>query len=277
MQDRLIDVLMAIQTRGTVTPPNVPCVELLTESRLSSNDASRIQDLQRRTAEELEIQLTVVGGGIGCSRVVITVECPDVEEAKRLLNELFSNEWFSGAAIEAGFESLLRHQPYTHKTLSTGRLLGTPTDDSLETFLSYAHEDEEHCQGLTKHLAVLSQQGLIRIWHDRAIVGGSDWARQIEAKLSTTRLFLLLISADFFASKYCTEVELPYATSRHEKGLARLVPIVVRPVDWEGTFVSSLQSLPKDGKPVTQWQSRDEAWTDVARQLRRVVRELRQA
>jgi len=35
-----------------------------------------------------------------------------------------------------------------------------------------------------------------------------------------------------------------------------------------------LQALPKDARPITRWQDRDEAWLDVVKGIRRAVGEL---
>ena len=45
---------------------------------------------------------------------------------------------------------------------------------------------------------------------------------------------------------------------RHENGEARVIPIILREVDWSGAPFSKLQALPKDGKPVTNWDTQDE-------------------
>jgi hypothetical protein len=65
------------------------------------------------------------------------------------------------------------------------------------------------------------------------------------------------------------------ALARHARGEAVVVPVVVRPVDWQDTPLGRLQALPRDGEPVTRWSSPDEAWTDVARGVRAVVQAYR--
>jgi len=47
-----------------------------------------------------------------------------------------------------------------------------------------------------------------------------------------------------------------------------------RPVDWSAAPFARLQALPTDARPVVRWTSRDEAFADVARGIRRVVSEL---
>src|SRR5262249_29750780 len=54
----------------------------------------------------------------------------------------------------------------------------------------------------------------------------------------------------------------------------RVIPIIIRPVDWSGAPFSKLQALPKDAKPVTSWSNRDEAWADVALGVRKAIGEL---
>ena len=153
---------------------------------------------------------------------------------------------------------------------------GTPTSPaSIEVFYSYAHEDEELVKQLRKHLSLLKRQGVIREWYDREITAGTEWKGQIDQHLNAAGVILLLISADFLASDYCYDVEMTRALERHEQGEARVIPVLLRKVDgWQGAPFGKLQSLPTDGKPVTSWNDRDEAFADVARGIRRAVSEL---
>jgi hypothetical protein len=92
--------------------------------------------------------------------------------------------------------------------------------------------------------------------------------------LNSARVILLLISADFLASPYCYDVEMKRALERHEAGEVRVIPIILRPCDWHASPFSKLQALPKDGKPVTEWQPQDKGFTDAARGIRAAVVEL---
>ena len=67
-----------------------------------------------------------------------------------------------------------------------------------------------------------------------------------------------------------------HAMERHEAGEARVVPIILRPVDWHSAPFGKLQALPKDGRPVTSWANQDEAFLDIARGIRSVAEELAQ-
>src|SRR5436305_14218404 len=102
--------------------------------------------------------------------------------------------------------------------------------DAVNVFISYAHEDELLRQQLDTHLSLLRRQELISDWHDRQILAGDDWRRDIDQHLETASIILLLISPDFLASDYCYEIEMQRALERHKLGEARVIPIILRPV-----------------------------------------------
>ena len=150
-----------------------------------------------------------------------------------------------------------------------------PEPKLIHIFYSYAHEDEEFREQLEKHLTLLKRQGLIHGWHDREITAGREWAGAIDKNLEASQIILLLVSADFLASDYCYDTEMTQALKKHETNQARVIPIIIRDIDWSGAPFSKLQALPKDGKPVTAWRPRDKAWTDVAKGIRKVVEEIK--
>ena len=146
---------------------------------------------------------------------------------------------------------------------------------AMEIFFAYAHEDEELRDELEKHLTDLKRQGVIATWHDRKIGPGKEWEGEIDPHLNTAPVILLLISPDFIASDYCMNVEVKRAMERHEDGEARVIPVILRQVHWKSTPFGKLKALPTDGKPVTSWPDRDEAFFDVAQGIRAAVVDLR--
>jgi hypothetical protein len=147
-----------------------------------------------------------------------------------------------------------------------------PTEP-IEIFYAYSHKDEHLRDELEKHLSILKRQGVIIGWHDRKISPGREWEGEIDTHLNTARIILLLISPDFIASDYCWGVEVKRAMDRHEAGEARVIPIILRSVVWEGALFGKLQALPKDAKPVTSWANRDKAFVDIAQGIRAAVEE----
>ena len=147
----------------------------------------------------------------------------------------------------------------------------------VEVFFSYSHQDEDLRDNLAKHLSILQRRGVIDTWHDRQIEAGTEWAADIEQQLNRADIILLLVSADFLASDYCYDVEVQRAMERHEAGDARVIPVIIRPVDWQDAPFGKLQALPKDAKPITKWADRDEALLDVAKGIKRTLQEIADA
>lgn len=141
-------------------------------------------------------------------------------------------------------------------------------------FFSYSHVDEALRDRLEVHLSLLKHQGLIETWHDRRITAGSELDAAINENLESADVILLLVSADFIASKYCFSLEMRKALKCHEEGTARVIPVILSSCDWHTAPFKKLLAAPKDGKAVTSWANQEEAWTDVARQVRSAVEEL---
>ena len=150
---------------------------------------------------------------------------------------------------------------------STGSGRG-PHAGRVKLFISYSHRDERYLKGLETHLAGLRRQGVIADWHDRMISPGGDWRQTINHNLDVADCVLLLVTPDFVASDYCYSIEMAQALNKHREGRVLVLPIIVRPTDWQHTPLSELQVLPKDGKPIVEWAIRDRAWLDVTRGLR---------
>jgi tetratricopeptide (TPR) repeat protein len=145
---------------------------------------------------------------------------------------------------------------------------------AIEVFYSYAHEDEKLRDELEKHLANLRRQRIIESWYDRDISGGKQWDDEIKNHLDRASVILLLISPDFMNSDYCNDVEVAHAMERHNAGEARVIPVILRPVDWKGASFSKLQALPTDVQPITSWDNLDEAFLDVTKGIRKAIEEL---
>lgn len=148
-------------------------------------------------------------------------------------------------------------------------------EGALVVFYSYSHEDETLRKKLETHLKLLQRQGLISTWHDRKISAGEEWKGKIDENLQAANIILLMVSAAFIASDYCYDLEMKRALERHHSQMARVIPVILRDVDWKSAPFGILQALPKDGKPVMLWQNRDSAWKDVAAGIRKVVEEIR--
>lgn len=145
---------------------------------------------------------------------------------------------------------------------------------AIEVFFSYSHKDEKMRDELEKHLSLLKREHVITGWHDRKITAGEEWKGRIDEQLNEAHIILLLVSADFLASDYCYDIEVKRALERHNIGEARVIPIILRDVDWASAPFGKLQALPTDAKPVSSWRSRDKAFKNISEGIRRAIGEL---
>ena len=148
-------------------------------------------------------------------------------------------------------------------------------NSQVNIFFSYAYKDEAFRDALELHLSLLKRQGLVAGWHARKILAGEDFAAEIDEHMQSANVIIMLISPDFIASDYCWEKEMMHAMERQSAGTARVIPIFIRPCDWQTAPFAKLQGLPRNAKPVSQWPDADEAWLNVAQGIRAVINQLK--
>lgn len=146
----------------------------------------------------------------------------------------------------------------------------------IKLFYSYSHKDEELRNELAEHLFPLQRAGLIEVWHDRETLPGDTVDEEIAEKLRSADLVLVLVSPSFIRSEYCWDVELKNAIDRHERGEARVVPVVLRPCQWQLTPLKALLAMPTDGRAVINWPNRDTAYDNIARGIAKLAKTMRQ-
>lgn len=131
-------------------------------------------------------------------------------------------------------------------------------------FIAYSRRDAEFLEQLRPHLAPLEINRRCEVWYDAKLHPGEVWEDELVRQIQQADVIVLLVSADSIDSDYFYEKELPLAIERQRSGQARLVPFILRPCQWKATALRQLQALPKDGRPVTQFAVRDDAYDELA-------------
>jgi hypothetical protein len=156
--------------------------------------------------------------------------------------------------------------------------------ESVSLFISYSHKDETMRLELESFLKPLmrdnvktGEKRLIRTFHDRKIPAGAAWDKEIEVQLRSADIIVMLMSQDFLASDYISEQEVPDALHRHDRGEAKVIPVILRTFDWNSSPVSHLQSVPRDKRAVSAWSDRDAAYVEVIQAIREAAKELIQS
>jgi len=150
--------------------------------------------------------------------------------------------------------------------------------DAIEIFYSYVEEDKDMAEKLQKHLILLKRQGLITDWHSGKLIPDVEPSEQIQEHLETAKIILLLISQDFMFSEHHDTVEVKRAMERHKSKEAIVIPVLLRPSnDLDKAPFGNLLAIPRNRKPISKWPDRDEAFVEVAKEIRAVVERLRPA
>ena len=96
-------------------------------------------------------------------------------------------------------------------------------------FVSYSHKDKEYMERLMVHLKPLQRTGEIDAWVDTRIKSGDDWKQEIETALSDAKIAVLMVSADFLASDFIIENELPPLLDGAEAKGTLILPVILKP------------------------------------------------
>lgn len=203
----------------------------------------------------------------------------EIEAASRRMRELHDDNLFRKLS-EKSFLKIIAERRFINDTYSQNQLNKTMStnfeNEHFELFIAYSHKDEDLRNELDNHLSILKWQRTISSWYDRKIGAGKEWEGQIDERLNSAEIILLLISSDFISSTYCYDVEMKRAMERHEAGEARVIPILLRPVFWENAPFGKLNGLPTDMKAVTNWDNQDEAFLNIVKGISDVVKELKE-
>ncbi len=95
-------------------------------------------------------------------------------------------------------------------------------------FVSYSHKDRRWLERLQVHLKELNRRQLIDLWDDTRIQAGDSWNDEIESAIDGAAAAILMISADFLASDYIVDKEVPPLLAAREEG-ALVIPVIVGP------------------------------------------------
>lgn len=104
-----------------------------------------------------------------------------------------------------------------------------PRPERQRVFISYSHLDRDYLDRLLVHLKPLETEGLIDLWVDTYLRPGDRWKKEIEKALTRATVAILIVSADFLASDFITNNELPPILRNAEEKGTRVIPLIVKP------------------------------------------------
>src|ERR1700731_4837888 len=129
----------------------------------------------------------------------------------------------------------------------------------------YAPTDEPLWQALKVFISGMQRQGLLDVglWDFGELSAGLDKEKALTQRINEANLVLLLLSSNLLSLDEYWSIEA-LLRQRHKRGSVRILPILLRPINWKETPWGKLAALPENEKPVTTWRNRQEAYLNIA-------------
>ena len=134
---------------------------------------------------------------------------------------------------------------------SLGAIGAHSTANQTHIFVSYSHQDSKWLKRLQVHLKPLSRQGLLELWDDTRIQPGMDWRNEIDQALRRACMAVLLVSADFLASEFIVNNELPPLLDAASRRSVLILPVIVgHSLFLQHESLSKYQAVNPPSKPI---------------------------
>ena len=98
-----------------------------------------------------------------------------------------------------------------------------------QVFVAYSHQDQRFLARLRVHLRRYERTGQLDVWSDLNLRPGDAWRDKIREVIDRCKIAILLVSADFLASDFIADNELPPLLERAQTDGVRIIPVIVRP------------------------------------------------
>jgi DNA polymerase III delta prime subunit len=130
-------------------------------------------------------------------------------------------------------------------------------------FVSASHADAKHLNRLHIHLAPYQ----LDIWDRTRIKPSTPWQTEMKQALATTKVAIVLVSADFLAEDFIIEHELAPLLEAAEQGDTHIVPVIVSPCAFEQSDLACYQSLNSPTVPLKHMShvEQEDLWSVLAK------------
>lgn len=130
--------------------------------------------------------------------------------------------------------------------------------------------DSRFVQLLTDHLHTWIKRGALELWHmDQPFAGDLD--AEILRRIAEADAVLPVLSADFFADEKTASSWMPEALRQHRHRGLRIIPVLHRACDVEGSELAAFPLLPADGLPVRSRSDEDETLKNITDHVKKLL------
>ena len=170
--------------------------------------------------------------------------------------------WTSRAVREAlaqlagRVQNILSGRPPQVKSLDAESLAQGPLSPRIPSaernrvFVSYSHKDRRQLARLRTHLKPLERGGQLELWDDTRIQAGDKWRNEIREAIESCCIAILLISADFMASDFIQDNELPRILNEAQRRGVRIFSVIVGYSHFEDTALAQYEAVNSPSRPL---------------------------
>src|SRR5260221_13660361 len=98
-----------------------------------------------------------------------------------------------------------------------------------KVFFSLRQAETKRVERAPVHFRTVGREGIIELWVDTKIQAGMEWKEEIQNAIDSSTVAVVLISADFLASDFISEHELPKLLLHAKRGGTTILPLIVAP------------------------------------------------
>ena len=141
-----------------------------------------------------------------------------------------------------------------------------------KVFLSYSHADKIWLDKLKRHFKPFRDK--IDFWEDSRIKPGQEWLKEIESAMNQAKVAIFLVSADFFASDFITDKEIPKLLETAKSEGALILTVILRPCAFDlFPELNRYQAANSPSNPVSGMSDNDAEtlWASLVRQVMQIV------
>jgi hypothetical protein len=144
-----------------------------------------------------------------------------------------------------------------------------------KAYIIFHLRDKAYLDDLHTHLDSLVRKGVIDYWDQTKIKPGANWRVEIDNALRSTRVAIVLVSADLLAAESTDPIisrELPTLLSAAQRQEIELLTVIVRPCTLEFSDLEPFQPVNPKSLSELSPNEREKVWIQVARNIRDILK-----